>query len=419
MNINNEIIRLKKEINELKSRNYQISSKYYKSTSTTNDNQSTNKTNMINYLSSLNELNNINKLSDKKSKKIPNNNLKIYINPPFKKGIFSYKSSFNNSPKNMILNTSKSSKVISPFVLDSNSNYNNENIYNSTINLNKYKIKISKNTETNSNIYEKYNTENPDLKNIKISTIKNSTRENKKYLILENDIFNDKKLFEKESRRMMIEYIKILKKSEKKELNSIIKINNFSEKILNQKKICNEIQQSSNLIHKNNNSSTFISYSGAQSIFNSMKDIKNPYLTSYQSFIKKMTDDKIDKIKMLKFLSIPRKFKLNFKGENFNFLFILRPNKLTFLNGIESYIFQWMDLKSQSYIGGFDLIKINSCYIKNNNSNIFIIETIDSNVKKLYEIDTDSFSITSYYVKSLNYLSQLEKCKIYNNNLYN
>lgn len=93
------------------------------------------------------------------------------------------------------------------------------------------------------------------------------------------------------------------------------------------------------------------------------------------------------------------------------FLFILRPNKLTFLNGIESYIFQWMDLNSQTYVGGFDLIKINSCYIKNNNNNIFIIVTLDSNIKKIYEIDTDSFTTTSYYVKSLNYLSQLENVK--------
>ena len=419
MNINNEIIRLKKEINELKSRNIHIGSKIYRSTTTTNDIQSINKTNMLNFLSSLNELNNNNMSSDKKNKKKLNNNLKILINPPFKKGIFSYKSSFNNSPKNMILKTSKSSKFISSSLLDSNSNSNMENnIYNSSINLNKYKIKIRKNTETNSNIYEKYYTENPDLKNIKISTSKNLTKENKKYIILENDIFNDKKLYEKESRRMMIEYTKVLKKTEKKDLNSIIKMNHFSEKILNQKKIYNEIQQSYNLIHKNN-STTFISYSGAESIFNSMKDIKNPYLTSYQSFIKKMTDDKIDKIKMLKFLSIPRKFKLNYKGKIFNFLFILRPNKLTFLNGIESYIFQWMDLNSQSYVGGFDLIKINSCYIKNNDTNIFIIETLDSNIKKLYEIDTNSFSTTSYYVTGLNYLSQLEKCKIYNNNIYN
>ena len=171
MNINNDIIRLKKEINDLKSRNYQIGSKYYKSTSTTNDNQSTNKINMLNYLSFLKDLNN-NKSSEKKNKKFQNNTLKILINPPFKKGIFSYKSSFTNSPKNMILNTSKSSKFVSPF-LDSNQNYNMENIFNSAINLDKYKIKIRKNTESTSNIYEKYNTENPDLKNIKISTSKN------------------------------------------------------------------------------------------------------------------------------------------------------------------------------------------------------------------------------------------------------
>ena len=41
------------------------------------------------------------------------------------------------------------------------------NIYISTLNLNKYKIKIIKNTETTSNIYEKYYTKNPNLKKIK------------------------------------------------------------------------------------------------------------------------------------------------------------------------------------------------------------------------------------------------------------
>ena len=216
---------------------------------------------------------------------------------------------------------------------------------------------------------------------------------------------------------MIIEYIKILMKTENKELNKIIKANKFSEKLLNQKKINNEKPQQNNLYPKNS-SISFISVSDVQSIFPEMKNKKNSYLTSYNNFINQIKDYKIDKIKMLKYLSIPRKFKLSFKDNNYEFIFLLRPNNLSFLKGIESYVFQWLDIENKSYIGGFDLIKINSCYIKNDNPNKFIIETFDSENKRLYEFDTNSFEISSYYVKSLNYLNQLEKCKIYNNNYF-
>ena len=321
--------------------------------------------------------------------------------------------------------------IIPPPNLNFNSNYNKlGNYFSSTLNLNKYKIIIKKDNiklDTILNTDEKSKSDNQNLKtpisnNLFDFTFNQSEKklkennENKK-LILEDDNYNNKKLYEKENRRMIIEYIKILMKTENKELNKIIKANKFSEKLLNQKKINNEKPQQNNLYPKNS-SISFISVSDVQSIFPEMKNKKNSYLTSYNNFINQMKDYKIDKIKMLKYLSIPRKFKLSFKDNNYEFIFLLRPNNLSFLKGIESYVFQWLDIENKSYIGGFDLIKINSCYVKNDNPNKFIIETFDSENKRLYEFDTNSFEISSYYVKSLNYLNQLEKCKIYNNNYF-
>jgi len=427
MNINNDIIRLKREINEIKYRNNQLLSKNYKSNSKTNEYLIRNENIMLNQNNFYSQNNN------KNNKKVQKkNNLKINSILPFKKGLFSYQNPYKESPMNKKLKTCMSSiSIIPPPNLNFNSNYNKlGNYFSSTLNLNKYKIIIKKDNiklDTILNTDEKSKSDNQNLKtpisnNLFDFTFNQSEKklkennENKK-LILEDDNYNNKKLYEKENRRMIIEYIKILMKTENKELNKIIKANKFSEKLLNQKKINNEKPQQNNLYPKNS-SISFISVSDVQSIFPEMKNKKNSYLTSYNNFINQMKDYKIDKIKMLKYLSIPRKFKLSFKDNNYEFIFLLRPNNLSFLKGIESYVFQWLDIENKSYIGGFDLIKINSCYIKNDNPNKFIIETFDSENKRLYEFDTNSFEISSYYVKSLNYLNQLEKCKIYNNNYF-
>ena len=106
---------------------------------------------------------------------------------------------------------------------------------------------------------------------------------------------------------------------------------------------------------------------------------------------------------------------LNFLNNKYKFICFLCPSNISYIKGIESYIFKFVDIRSYKLIGGFDLIKVNLCSINNNNQNNFYIETYDKKTHRNYEFETSSKDIASQYVKYLNYLCQLEKCKIYNN----
>ncbi len=92
---------------------------------------------------------------------------------------------------------------------------------------------------------------------------------------------------------------------------------------------------------------------------------------------------------------------------------MLVPNNLSYFQAIESYIFKWVDIHTGKVIGGFDLIKITSCFINNSKENNFFIETFDGKYHRLYEIETSSIKMSCSYVHSLNYLVRLEKCKVY------
>ena len=127
-----------------------------------------------------------------------------------------------------------------------------------------------------------------------------------------------------------------------------------------------------------------------------------------------MNDVKNDKIRMIKFLSIPRIMELYYMKKNYRYIFMLVPSQLSYLRGIESYIFQWNDIKTNEVLGGFDLIKVNSCCVNYQDDKNVIIETFDGIYHRQYELITVSNKISSFYVKSINYLSRLEKCKLYN-----
>ena len=73
-----------------------------------------------------------------------------------------------------------------------------------------------------------------------------------------------------------------------------------------------------------------------------------------------------------------------------------------------------MDIHNKKFVGGFDLIKVNSCIINNINPNNFLLETFDGNKIGKYELNAESLEKCSYNVKCINYLSQLEKCKLFN-----
>ena len=214
---------------------------------------------------------------------------------------------------------------------------------------------------------------------------------------------------ENESRRMIVEYLKVLKQKEnnKSKISNILKNNNISYKVLNQQNIFNNI---------NNYTNKSLSNSYVSNYFKKIESPKKKInFKNIKKFLNDMDDASKDKINMVKFLSVPKIMELIFFENSHKYIFILVPNQLSFKKGIESYIFKWNDIKTGKYIGGFDLIKVTSCYLNSKKDKNVLIETFDGVFHRQYELVTSSKEIASYYVKSINYLSRLEKCKIYNN----
>ena len=338
---------------------------------------------------------------------------------------------------------------------------NNDNISNqfhfnnhSAMNLNKYKINnlsykqnksmnftnIHNNTFNNTNFnydFMKYN--NIIINNINQPSIKLSSDEinikPKKDLKLVNNLsqflnkakgdkeknntlFTNNFLFkskaENESRRMIIEYLKVLKQKEKNKYKivNILKNQNISDKVLNQQKVNTNL----NIYTMNSKNSKFFYLKSNKKVAFPGETIN---LRNISKFLKDMNDITKDKISMIKFLSIPRIMKLIFMEKDYKFIFMLRPNLLSYLKGLESYIFQWNDIKTRKEIGGFDLVKVNSCCINYKQKENVLIETFDGEIHRQYELITKSKDDASNIVKSINYLSRLEKCKIYNKKYFN
>ena len=345
----------------------------------------------------------------------------------------------NNNKNNIILNNIKSlvdNTESSSIISLSNNDCNSiQPSFFSSVNLNKFKLLNDANIKNRSmdmgNIFDnthynfdflKYNNiiinniQQPKIRSrsneiMHINNKKNKKKKAKKKAKNENNIDDDsisKEIkvketnAENESRKMLIDDLKPLQNKDlnKNEMNDVLKNNNISPKVLNQQMVLN---------NDINNS-----YSIASNLSKVEEPKKKTNLKNVQKFLNNMNDVTKDKINMIKFLSIPRMMKLNFLEQNYKFIFMLMPNSLSYIKGIESYIFQWNDISTSKVVGGFDLLKVNSCYINyQNNKNIFI-ETFDGINHRQYELLTKSSDIASLYVKSINYLSRLEKSKIYN-----
>ena len=370
------------------------------------------------------------------------------------KGMFSYKrngfSSVSNSCEtnsiskiNSSLATNKNNHLIlfSNLKLNDNTQFsstgtftNNDNISNnfptlSSINLNKYKINrensYNKNSISFCNTFNNINCNYDFLKynNIIIKRndgylnqyfnrteiMENKNNFSKSEIKLIKNFFREIKTKKQtENNRMIIELLKVLKlKHNNGNINDILKTYNISQKVLN----------------KSINLNTIINYN-SRNLTNSLISInsqiieapkKKAIIKNIKKFLNDMNDIKNDKIRMIKFLSLPRIMEMKYMKNFYRYIFMLVPSQLSYLNGIESYIFQWNDLKTRKVLGGFDLIKVNSCCVNYNDDKNFIIETFDGVFHRYYEIITVSNKISSFYVKSINYLSRLEKCKIYNN----
>ena len=212
---------------------------------------------------------------------------------------------------------------------------------------------------------------------------------------------------------MIVDYLKVLMKKNKTKLVNILREENISNKVLNQQKILNT---NLNIYTMSNQNSRFF-YIKSNKIIETPKEAIN--LKNVSKFLKDMNDITKDKISMVKYLSIPRIMDLIFNQKNYKFIFVLKPNQFSYLKGLESYIYQFIDLKTRKEQGGFDLIKVNSCCINYKESKNVLIETFDGEIHREYELITKSSIEASIIVKSINYLSRLEKCKIYNKNSFN
>ena len=259
------------------------------------------------------------------------------------------------------------------------------------------------------------------------------------YVAKENtSYFKSRPSNERESRRLMIEYVKLIKKqNSSKSISSILSMNNYSSKILQQDQVSQSnknIAQSSNFFSGNQSPNTFLFSPNPESLPNPLnlnsKPQPQPNISiysnmtdgtkQYSQFLSDITDDSKEKINLINFLTTPRVMNLLTKqNERQAYIFLLSPNTSSYVYGIESYAFRWIELKEGKSYGNFDMIKMVSCLSVKDSYNQFEITVggVGEDEERSYLIEASTREMCDNYIKCLNYLSQLIKCKIYHKNV--
>ena len=247
-----------------------------------------------------------------------------------------------------------------------------------------------------------------------------------------------KAFYQKESRRMLVEYLKIYK-DDNIPLQNFMKNENINPLVLLKK----EKHSEDNYINKNNfndDNNINISYLNkeiSQKTFskmdlsnrrdlsenNSKKKFKN--VNSFKilsTFLNDINDEAQEK-SLLIFLSIPRILGLISSGEKLSYIFCSSPTNISCIYGIETYIFKWNDCKNYNLIGYFDLINVDNCYINTENKKRFEISiSLGKKIKKennkvndenYYCIEATDEEIAQNYVQAINFVSQLIKYRVY------
>ena len=303
---------------------------------------------------------------------------------------------------------------------NNNSNSNNRNFFNFNINSstdstvnNKYNMNINKDINTNIKSYitqdkgnnydnnsynintnpinSNFNNKSSGLDNTNSYNQTNNNSTNYSSLLVkrrkkESNYFKDRPTYEKESRRMTVEYLKVLNKKVNN-ISRTLNKNNISKLVLNQdngenisnlKSMHNSVGNmdlnvdsraniftNDNIISNNNFSTNGVLSNICLSPSQNYPDkkSKNKTLDSISKFFVNMKDDSRDKLEIINFLSKPKLMTMNYRNNKYKFIFILCPNKLCYLNGIESYVYKWMDVDTQKFVGGFTLVKIIACFI--------------------------------------------------------
>ena len=375
-----------------------------------------------------------------------NNKKKRIIKPPFKQGLYSYKNtSYNYIPKinnNNFFSYDTPNYSIINIKKDKNNIININNIYMpnepgnsslsfSSINLNKYKINNMPNNFDKNEIKE-INDSNSIIKNTNLSmnfnlsnhSINNNNKSNPNNTmnksIIYHDYFKDSLPYEKESRRMIIEFAK-LNLNKKKDIKQIIKENNISLKILNQK-YAEKDEEKDNDINNNTNNNTNIELFGEAKKQVYLKNL-DYYLSQNSTITTEVLNNKNKKfniennflinnknkkrINILNFLLTPRVLNLIEDSENKKkFIFLIALDEIFFSEGKESYLFQWKNMENNEIENQFNIKLIKNC-IENkifNNRFCLKVENQDSQQEYNYEIETPSNEICNNYVTGINYL---------------
>ena len=366
--------------------------------------------------------------------------------------------SINNSKGNININN----------INNINNNNNDENleiIENTNIVNNTKKInKSNKDEKKNANSFLK-NFNPYDIKNFLGNTSKKKSKKinlvnnippsasnlqmilyNKKVEDLQNQKnpeFLFSKFYQKESRRMIVEYLKLLKLTKKKNsINNILTNENINQLVL--LKPINEKENNSlnNSINHNNLDNSYLASNRKHPPFSINNSPKSNNLIESSSknilnepnsfrilnnFLNDMDDESKDKISLITFLSIPRIMKMVISQEQtYSYVFYCSPTNISCLYGIETYIFKWNECKNYNLVGYFDLINVENCYLDNKNKKIFniilnsnknniIINNDEINNRNNYCIETDKEEIANNYVHAISFASQLVKYRIYLN----
>ena len=386
-----------------------------------------------------------------------NKSKKKKIKPPFKQGLYSYKQSFNTLQndynKNLLNNNFFSNNSPNKNMLKKENNIfninniiplggghmtnNNSSLSFSSINLNKYKINTIPNQKNinikfnniniNNNIYNNkvYNSNNINnikntntslnLKNLNNNTnnINSNISNNISKKIYQNN-FSESLKFEKESRRMIIEYIKILNNNTNDSIKQTILDNNISLKVLNQRYNDADNNYSNNhelfgeakkqLYLKNLNYS--LSYDSFRSNTNEEKSSnKNNNILPINNYNNLLFNKDNKKINILNFLCVPRILNLiEEDGSTQKYIFLVVLDEIFFKEGKESYHFQWRDMLTNEVESEFNLKEVKSCKVSKKYKNRLIIEVEkeDLNENLNIEIETPSEEICNNYVIGIN-----------------
>jgi hypothetical protein len=268
---------------------------------------------------------------------------------------------------------------------------------------------------------------------------KNNNNYNKRVY---QDYFIDNQKYEKESRRMIIELIKILNKQNNNNVNNnnnnikqFLIDNNISLKVLNQKYNEREINYNNlnNSIDNTNNQELFgeakkqiylknlnysLSYDSVRSNYNdeasfieannvnNANNKANNSILSVNNLNSLLLNKEKKKINILNFLCVPRILNLIEEDNIERYIFLITLDEIYFKEGKESYFLQWRDMDNNEIKNEFNLKEVKSCKTNRKNKNRFIIEMEKNDlIENLnYEIEAPSEEICNNYVIGINYL---------------